>query len=70
MVTFKAVMVRRTSDKDGESRLTFAVPASDCDAVDSVGRQVGEILIVTVIREKELEDTVQEDAGATEGNGD
>jgi len=60
METFRAVMVRRTSDKDGESRLTFAIPASDSQSVDAVAKQVGEILMVTVIREAELSAPVTE----------
>jgi hypothetical protein len=47
-ITFQAILKKRTSDADGQSVITFTIPASDYDASSHVGKLVSQALYVTV----------------------
>ena len=54
-IIFHASVKGFSSDDIGQSKLSFAVPDCDKDAAHEVGKLVGEVLIVTVVREKDVQ---------------
>jgi hypothetical protein len=53
-ITFQAFLKKRTSDADGQSIVTFVIPASDYDASSQVGKLVSQALYVTVTTAQEV----------------
>lgn len=67
--TFRAILKRRTSDKDGAGTVTFDYPASEITEVDAVGKMVNEVLYVTVMREQECQPLTPTDEPMMEAAG-
>lgn len=53
-IQFLATMEDFHGDKFGESVIKFCVPYSDREKVGEVGKWVAEMLIVTVVRQKDV----------------
>ncbi len=53
-IVFHASVKGFTGDEYGEGKITFKVPQTDRSAAGRAGELVGEMLIVTVVREKDV----------------
>lgn len=63
-IVFHASVKGFTSDEIGECKLTFKVPDCDKAQAHQVGGLTGEVLMVTVMREKDVKGHLKNKKGA------